>query len=297
MSISKYWFVLGVVISVVACEGGLTTTLDVDPPEFEDLMVVDAFFDNVVSLHSMRVGKTFSSLDRQNRDSTLLNDASASFWKNGVKLFDFTSAGLPFNNSNFVTNENLELEEGSVYEVQVEHPDYGLAKAEQRYPKALPAQILSFVKDGGVDIDGDEVSRLRIEIEDPADEENYYTIGLVTINDNGDVNPVYIWSFDPLIEDDGNYDELLLPDNAFNGKRYSLEILTNKWNADLLLERGFLVWKNVTEDFYRYNTTLRTAIEAEDFAGFTEPALIHSNFENALGCFLLSNIVAYKIEE
>ncbi|HBS11316.1 MAG TPA: hypothetical protein DEO36_02060, partial [Flavobacteriaceae bacterium] len=45
---------------------------------------------------------------------------------------------------------------------------------------------------------------------------------------------------------------------------------------------------HITEDFYRYDTTLRISFYAEDNP-FVEPVILHRNFDNGYGVFALVN--------
>jgi len=291
----KYIILLGILVFTSCGDDFFSTTLKVDPPEFEDLMVVDGHMDNVIDESLVRVSRTFESINPERRDSTLLNDAEVRIYQ-GSDIVDILIPTVR-RDVNFVSSNNIDWQPGLEYRLEVIHPKYGVQSAVQTYPSDVQVDTVRFIENGGVDIDGYEVSKIEVEFTDPGNEENYYAIGLAYFDQGrGEFYYVDFMSLDPLVEDDARYLDLLLPDKGFNGKKYQLNLTTERYNADQLKENGIVIVKGITEDYYQYNVTLRSAIEDSDFAGFSEPALVHTNFEGALGCFTLTNAEIYSLK-
>lgn len=293
----KLAYISFVVLLTTSCGSDFfSTTLEVDPPEFENLMVIDGHFDNFSSFSWVRVSRTFPSIDPQNADTTLLNDAVVRLYEEGQLIKEFDNQPDDRPGFNFTSRANMDWQAGNTYKLEVEHPEYGISESTQVFPDRVPLDTVRFIENGGVDIDGYEVSRVEIEFTDPGDSENFYAVGLIFIDP---VNGAYYYfdfiSLDPLAEDDADYNDLLFPDQGFNGKKYQINLTTDRFNADDIKRSGYVVFKTITEDYYQYSITLRSAVEDSDFAGFSEPALVHSNFQNGLGCFTLTQIDIYPL--
>lgn len=216
-----------------------------------------------------------------------------------------------------------EIKKGSIYQVQVSHPDYPTAEAETMVP--TPVEIISL--DVTAEVQEQEYwsglnVNFKLRFQDTPDIENYYrvyldyTYGYKMPDWNGD-NPndsliyivreystSYLNSDDPLLnpEDDAN-DILfgspsnrysLFTDNVIDGKEYELSFSVQQYNyggqgEEWLSEEGEFFHANVylvslTREAYLY---MRSSYEQGWYDGdiFAEPVQAFSNIENGIGIF------------
>ena len=300
----KYCVCILLFFGLTSCdEDKFSSVKVIEFPEHESKLAVtshlsDGFIDpNTGTVPSAFVSNSLGILD--NKEFDLIKDATVQLFKNGDLLYDFT---YDENFDRYLLPDNYELNAGS-YTMEVSAPNFAdKLTATQEMPSQ--AEIVSATYEFEkvpFDFDDTLYDLLKLKINDPADEENYYGFEVIfeVQQNNGEVydNRAYSDSDDPLMEY-GDRFYLLLPDIAFNGKSHDVRLLQqSRWytdsQQDLIAVRVKIT--TLTKDYYLYDRSRALAYEA-DGNPFAEPVLVHSNFDNGFGVFTLSNEVEYRIE-
>lgn len=288
--------ILSVLVWTSCDEDTFTTTLSVDPPDFEKLMVANCFINNLENRVLARIGRTYPVLEEVSKEEALLDSAEVEIQLNGEVILSMVMDESLEPESNYIGFLQEALIPGETYDLTVRHEEYGEATANQVMPTAVPITKVEITRDAGRDIDGFEVSSVEITFDDPVDMENYYACSVWVIDSVGqNVYPVYSQIEDPQIQ--YGYDEnFILEDASFNGKTFTIRLLIDRYDYDRVKENGAVVWKNITADFYQYSASLERQSIGSDFQGFSEPTLIYSNVKNGLGCFALSHVEIVNID-
>lgn len=276
-------------VLIMSCEDTFTTTLEVDPPDFQDLLVVHLLFDNMDERISARIGRTIPVLEEVSREESLVDDASIEIYENGLPFATLIRQDDMRPEFNYSASSAPELREGQTYEMRVDHPTYGLHLSRQVMPKKAEVRSIVMNRDAGKNIDGSDVSSIEVIFNDEPGIENFYRMSIAiwdTVSQTG--SPVYLEFEDPIMQYSFE-GSLVASDEGFDGKRYTFKLLMYRSQFDQVKQKGFLVWESLTRDLYRYTTSLYRYLDGEDFAGFSEPTIVTSNIEGGIGCFGLSN--------
>lgn len=212
----------------------------------------------------------------------------------------------------------LDTVSGVTYTVRVSAPGFETIEASQNIQKRLAILRGGYKANGAVYTDpfdpfsspekGDE---LTVELQDNADDENYYTIESVDGNNRWGGNNLYVSrdsagktytartyvrNIDPIMED------AFLPDRTFNGKNYvwrfwmqpSTYFSTKNGNSfQSKLKSGDKVQiriRSASKDYVLFVKTLDLAFNAQDNPFFTEPVILHSNVKKGYGIFTIGSV-------
>jgi len=273
-------------------------------PEHETKLAVTAqmstpnFNPNVTTVPSVFVGNSLGIVDTEDYD--LIDDATIKFFKGNDELFDFTYDN---NNLLYLGEPTPELTEGT-YRLEVSAPGYDPVSATQTMPSKADIISVSYEFEKVLfDFDSDLYDLMKVRINDPAGEENFYfyeaffelknlNSGQVTTNMTNPYTDLPVAEYGYSIEE-------IIPDITFNGNEYNLRLLMNsKWlreDPDVELVAVNLVLYTASKDLYRYETSRSLNQEAQGNP-FAEPVLVHSNMEGGFGVFTLHNSTVYRYE-
>lgn len=279
-----------------ACENFTSTTLNVDPPEHMDQLVVHSYISDQDSVLLCSVSKSFALLENVDT-SQFLKNCTVELFRDGQLLQTLEPLTDPFllpYNYGFAINEKVGGV-GADYEIRVAHPDLGEARSRGTMPRPVPIKSITFEPDATVDDFGERVNGVEIILDDPADEENFYEFYLYRRNVNANglyLFPLYVWSTDQNLTESVDYDAYLLSDEAFNGKEYRFELYGDNINT----VSTYLAWRTITEEQYLYSKSISDQRDALDFGAFSDPVSIFSNIDNGLGIFGLRSELVYKVD-
>ena len=291
-------------ISFSSCdEDRFSSTKVIDFPEHVSKLAVTShlstpgFDPSDVQLPSVFVGNSLGIVE--DKEYSVFPDASVKLFKDGELLYDFT---FDENNNIYIGPENPTLTLGT-YRLDVSSDGFDPLSTTQVMPtKANITGVTYEFEKVPFDFDEDLYDLMKVKINDPVDEENYYAYEVffeVKNGFNGEIytNQAYSMSDDPLVEYGYNVGEIF-PDITFNGNSYDLRLLQqSEWslnNDDELIAAKVIVY-TLTKDYYIYETTRSLNSDAQGNP-FAEPVLVHSNFENGFGVFTLNNSVEYRYE-
>ncbi len=300
----KYCVYILLLISLTGCdEDRFSSTKVIEFPEHVSKLAVTShlsspgFDSSNVELPTVFVGNSLGIVE--DKEYSIFPDASVQLYKDGDLLYDFT---YDENNNIYIGPENPPLTEGT-YRLDVSADGYDPLSTTQVMPsKANITGVTYEFEKVPFDFDDDLYDLMKVKINDPADEENFYAYDVIFEVKSGfggqifDYD-VYSMSDDPLVEYGYNVDEII-PDITFNGNSYDLRLLQrSEWaisSGDELIAARVIVY-TLTKDYYIYETTRILNSDAQGNP-FAEPVLVHSNFENGYGVFTLNNAVEYRYE-
>jgi Domain of unknown function (DUF4249) len=182
------------------------------------------------------------------------------------------------------------------YKIEVIPQDFEIAIANIQIPQ--PPQIISssfektFINYDYVDI--------KLKIDDPANEENFYMINVKTFEEfEGLILPYtagvfsYFESFDPNLDLWINHNgiQALISDKIFDGNEYEFSILIAKGNFlhnRRIYGKGManVYINSISKDYFLYAKSYKDQLDAKNNP-MAEPVKVHTNIENGLGIFTI----------
>jgi hypothetical protein len=300
----KYCVFILLLISFTSCdEDRFSSTKVIEFPDHISKLAVTShlsapdFDSSNVKLPTVFVGNSLGIVE--DKEYSIFPDASVQLYKDGDLLYDFT---YDENNNIYIGPEDPALTQGT-YRLDVSADGFDALSTIQVMPSKanIIGATYEFEK-VPFDFDDDLYDLMKVKINDPGDEENFYAYDVffeVKSGFNGEIytNDVYSMSDDPLVEYGYNVGEII-PDITFNGNSYDLRLLQqSSWalnGGDELIAVKVVIY-TLTKDYYIYETTRSLNSDAQGNP-FAEPVLVHSNFENGFGVFTLNNAVEYRYE-
>ncbi len=207
-----------------------------------------------------------------NTGNQVLSNAKVTLAGNSTQV-DF----LKTSQTNFYTaNSNITFVPNTTYTLTISAPNYETIVATQAYPEPVAILEASLTD-----------NTFKIKINDNPNQQNYYLLQLMESDGGGGFYDRYIEPFGSLTDESGFcYSCVSFTDDTFNGEQ-GFEIVVTNDNFDPNKTYKAVLY-HITEDFYRYDTTLRISDYAEDNP-FVEPVILHNNFEKGYGVFALVN--------
>jgi hypothetical protein len=182
---------------------------------------------------------------------------------------------------------------GQRYTIEAQAPGLQSVSASSYQPKPFSFSFVDSTRSTYLDF---PVVFIDLEIEDNADEENYYLIQVTQLIELPEED--YSFEFLPnhfvfdqntenvdINSDNGFFERIYLPDAAFNGEKYTTRFAvgTDVIDNEIDGEYTFLISvSSVSSDLYKYTKTLET-YEYSNGELFSEPVEIFNNIENGLG--------------
>ena len=277
--------------SLCACE----QVIEPDLPEHPPRLVLHAFFtsDGAWTAH---VARSFGILEpRSVHGRPVVADAAVELLAGDrvVGELEFNDAALAY-----VFGDST-LQAGETYSLRVAAPGFETSRATDTVPVPVPTSVLSYRalpssrSDSG---DSVEVS-LKLEIEDPPGEENYYQVSLYRVFAGRGASRIEfsISTKDPSITADNNVGGSPVEEGGFEGNApYFRDTLFDGRTHEIELSRDFdrrddlsgihLQVLYISEAYYQYLKTARLHDDTQDNP-FAEPLNVYGNVENGYGIF------------
>lgn len=295
MSDLRHWFGL---IAVLALIAGCETIVEVDAPPHDPKIVAHGFF-GADSLWMVQVSTSVAHTSRS--DPTLVTDAQVEILQHGERVQFLAPA-----DSGLYTAHGLRSDSASSYTLRVSVPGYESVEGSDRLPRE--AQVVSFADTSVTDANGLRAVELRLEIDDPGSEKNYY--GLFVVQGAarvdaaaGSVQPIpptlkTYESDDPVLEsvlseyldpEMRQYRTAFFNDETFDGVRKAIDFRLTYRPPDMAeqvqtLRTFAVVLLSASEHLYRYWSTADRQLAGNENP-FAEPVRVHSNMSNELGIF------------
>jgi len=293
-NIIKLFSFLFVILLFASCEDFFETTLDIDPPEFEELLVIHAYANGRTNELEVSVAKSVGLLDSPSRSGNdLINNAEVKLiTESGTyTLQATTSDNFPVN---YVLPANtVEFVGGQTYTLEVIAEGFPTATAVSTMPLQATIGDIDFELDGPSD-GFDDYSSIEFTLSDPEGIENYYESFFLersVVNGQDFFSPSrYLDYLDPVMEEGLSYDSVQLRDDSFDGLDKSVQLLVDEWlasgnNPDIfLIDDLFVIFRDVSFAHYKYNVTAVQNNRTSENP-FVSPVQVYTNIENGIGVF------------
>jgi len=276
--------------------------VDVPVPPHESQLVAQSFF-SPGSPWSVRVTHSvgYTSPDRPG----LIDDATVEIWAN-----DQLVERLPRSNAGTYVSQAALPQADTRYTVRIAAPGYTTTEGHDALPSPVPVTHFqeTVVQDGADTNAQRRILNLRITLDDLADEDNFYGLGILQgrwIEDrqSGTVTllPPSLFGFesnDPVFGESAfafldteksYYREAFFSDDLFAGRTHTLDLDiqydATPPDAQVIVRRVFtVIVLSISEDFFRYlKTASNQSLTNEN--PFAEPLRVHSNMTNGFGVF------------
>jgi len=283
------------------CGDTFSTVLEVDPPEFESKMTLSTFIDNQDSVFGFFVGRNRDIFVSGNFDDYKLDDASISITKASSGEVIIAEDVQPVGQFSFSYNYWITSSEffvpGDEYTFVLEHTEFSKSETTLYFPALIDnLENISYKRNDGIDLEGDDNSSVTFEIVDDANTEDYYELEMLTIGGFNQFGTFWIDTSDPSATKGNPDDNLLFSDNSFNGERKKVKVNFDRWNYDPESNTTLVMkWKAISKDAYDYSKSARRFNDT-DGTPFLSPVQIHSNVNDALGIISFKAVTEYIVE-
>jgi hypothetical protein len=182
------------------------------------------------------------------------------------------------------------------YTIEVFSTEYGEATASDKIPAKVPFEVINYMQEAGIDIEGCNFSSIIIRFSEPPGEKNYYEIKVVHESNSGGklrYEKLWLWSNDAVIRNEGYvnevYDNLIFSDELINGKSQTLAFNFYHFvDEKNIASRFFIHFRSVSENYFFYKKKLMLHFEnqiSDIWDGTVNPVNLYSNVENGYGIF------------
>lgn len=294
-----YILIFAFSILLYGCDDAFTTTLEIDPPEHIDRLVVHAFGSTNGQDLNVHLTKSSGLLDNSNNDETI-SGAEITLWKGDqliAQLVEENFTGSNFRYNYILPEGSIEYEKGATYRLEVIASGFEKAIASTTVPNDIPLTQQKFEEDGASLEQGDFNSEVEIEFQDPIGQEDFYEVSVALLIDNGG-NPYYQEVFTETYDPGGQqalaYSNLIINDLSFDGELKKFPLVIDKFDVQAV-DNMYVLWRVTSEGHFLFNKTARRQDNLDDNP-FASPVQVYSNIENGIGIFSIMNEEFYKVE-
>lgn len=300
------------IVLAISCE----KTIEIDLDDAKIRLVVNAEL-NPDSTIKVNVTRSRHILD--NAEIEAVSDAVIKLYEDDVFIGNLIYESRGFYRINY------KPELGKKYKIEVFHDKYDDVNAVTEIP--YPVQIIDIDTTKSYSEWGDLIYNFLVEINDPAETQNYYMVclrnnytysyydeSLVNYDtvQNGDtiiVNITYggyvqmtesqkLWfeSDDMIIDADiYNNNSVVFSDELFSGSQYSLKLDIYDYNYSGDTNNIFIDLYSISKDYYKY---LVSFSKHQDASGdpFSEPVIVFTNIVEGIGIFASCSIHTDSIQ-
>lgn len=288
------------VFLLTGCDpGSFSQIVDVDIPEHESRLVLNARFSSDHATLSALVANSLGILDTSSYD--IPEEAVVRLFREEEMIGDFA-----FEPGQLKYFAELPEPLGALparYRMEVSAPGYEPISAEQRMPLPVPIQSLRFERNGAIDGEGRRADGIEIQFTDPALEENYYALEFILEFSEGQAGgdtifysfPLYASTLDQVVQYGYEYEQLFT-DKSFNGGSYTVSLYLEQGalpegTPDARLRARLIC---LSRDAFLYDLSRRQYRDAVDNP-FAEPVTVHGNIDGGYGIFALSSAAEQSI--
>ena len=297
----KYLYQLFIPLLILAvtfsgCDDAFETTLEIDPPAHTDRLVIHAY--GSTNGEDLKVHLTRSSALLDDINNNLISGAKVTLWKGQEEIAELqeVTSGSDFRFNYILPEGSITYEKGTTYRLEVQADGFETAIGTATVPNDIPLLKQKFEEDGTSLESGDFNSEIEIEFQDPANQENFYEVGVVLLINNGG-NPyydeVYTETYDPAAQEGISYSNLIINDLSFDGELKNLPLIIERFDEQAV-DNMYVLWRITSEGHYLFNKTARKQDDLNENP-FSSPVQVYSNIENGIGIFSIMNEEFVKV--
>lgn len=305
MNYIKYCVLFFLPLAFFSCGDAFETTLEIDPPQHEEKLVVYAFGNTRTNLLVVSVAKSVGLLENVDKKELYINNAKVVLHRGEESyLLDFKEPDFNWGEEQFynyfLPEGTIVLEKGETYTIEVEADGYPMASATTIVPNDINPTEITF-DDNEISFDGGTYVSIDVVFDDPSGQNDFYeTSVLVSSEIFGGAegfDMIYTEFIDPIIE--YGWVNLIFKDGSFNGNRKKIQLLIDDYyteviNGENALDYLYLNWRIISEDHYRYSKSVQQQRDAQGNP-FASPIQVYSNIDNGLGVFTIVNEQFLKV--
>ena len=263
-----------------------TKEVVIDLPDHEEKPVINSLFspDTLLCVHVSRSRVTTDTF-------FLLQTAPVVVLKYAEKTDTLQSTG-----NGYYVSRNHVPQVQTMYTLEVFSMEHGKATASDKIPEEAPFEVINYMQEAGIDVEGCNFSSITIRFNEPPGEKNYYEIKVVHESNPGGklrYDKLWLWSNDVVVRNEGYvneiYSSLIFSDELINGKSHTLAF--NFYHfvyKKKIASRFFIHFRSVSENYFFYKKKLMLHFENQisDIGyGTGNPVNLYSNVENGYGIF------------
>lgn len=268
--------------------------IEIDIPEQPTMLVASSVLHDS-SKASIRISKLISILD--DKDNEYISDVEVILYENAIP-FDTLSY-----NTNGIFVSKFETYKGNIYSFKASANGFPTISSRSIIPEKPNVSNIINTDSAIIDKDGYYLSKLQFTINDPASEENYYSIGILSKHETYS-NLIYLKTLnDPIInaeglsqiEENDNLTNVYISDKMFNGKSQTFSIYYDDFSkSDTLVA----IISSLSKDLFEFKKKLLLHREYQNgsiFAGYLQPVTPYTNIEGGQGVFGSENEISKTI--
>lgn len=283
--------ILGLLLMVLT--GSCERTVEVDLPREPAKLVVNAIF-TPDSLMRVQVSQSMSVLDRPRIVG--IADAEVKIYEDEKEIATLNPDSL--RKYVYVSDRKL-IRAGKTYGITVKSPYYEMVYAQNFVPWAVNIKQATINESVGTDLSGSFYNTLRIELDDPAEEENYYAVQVKSVDyqliKNGQTGrndsirrELSVDLFlEPTVSGLRSEKQLLFSDQRFNGRSTSLLSYFYPNKGQGVRSKAYVIYLiSASKIYYEYYKRLPDHLMNQSFeilGGEVVP--MPSNLTNGYGVF------------
>lgn len=275
------------IICVAAFTAGCEKEIPFDPEESRTRIVMYSFLypGDIIQVELTQSQNILVST--WNEDYPPVQGATVRVFKDGALLGEMQEDQVN-NNGQYFLFETVEA--GAEYRFEVSHSELEAVQAFTRVPLAPPTFNAELVDTTGFEW------IIEVTVEDIPGDQHYIVDFLWSYGQGGsDSSPIWFNSTDPFLNTPYTYYDPTDPNKYFDGEAYftdehysggsysfRVKFYADDWTA--ISSEGVEVrLKHVSEDYYRYkySSLLQQWTDGDPFA---QPAIVHNNVQNGIGC-------------
>lgn len=253
--------------------------IEIDIPQNSARLVVNSLFssDTIVKLN---LSKSIFILDH---GRPIVKNAQIKLYKDGVFL-----ENLSFDSQKYISQ--TKPQRGSDYKITINVPEFPTLEAVNKVPEMPVLGQTQLERNIYVEDNMVKFSRLKLQIEDISNGQDYYEVFLLErYNGNLLMDVSYHKNQDAVINNEGLIDyrpsSIIFSDELFNSSSYQLSIDFHffKEESDLII-----ILRSISKEYYLYQKYLTIHLHSQDddfWNGLGEPAQVYSNIRNGYGIF------------
>lgn len=291
------------VIAFAGCE----LIIEPDLPDHTPRLVIKAFFTPDRGW-AASVSRSAGILDPSPGSERLVTAANVELLSDG-RVID----RLPFLQGERVYASEKPLQAGRSYSLRVSAPGFETVHASDILPEMIPTSVVSYHLETSDSDHGElgviEITDLliKLQIQDPPDEENWYQIRVIAPDRRGRYDKHFSTRDASIVTDNRIEDPVLegvepfvgtepfFKDVLFDGESHEIELSLTHFEIESSQERKiWLQIRHISEVYYRH---LRSALlqKTTDDNPFAEPVRIYSNIENGYGIFAGYSVRTFEL--